>query len=367
MKSSKFRLTLLTLLITACAQQGPGFAADDAKDKLAKAVKLIDSGKPKPASVILRDVLRSNPNNAEAHMQLGAALASLAEDDKYDDAIAEENTAIKLDPSSSGARRILGMIYANQRKYDEAISLLKESCKLNPSSFASLRDLSKAYMSAGNVDEAIATQRKAIELKPDNYGAHSKLAVILAKKGATAEAVKEAKRSVELGGKHAETHLLLANILLDSGDSEASIEPFKEAIAANGYDSLGCLNPLTAANALSGLGWALSADPNASNDKLDESLRYQKKAIKAHPGFLTAHIRTAELLARRKRSKEAEGMYQNLFKASHHEPTVGISYAKFLVNNGRGVEAQAVLKKAHEVSPDNKLVADELSKLGKKN
>lgn len=365
-KTSRVLLTLLVALAATAHAQ----AATDSQElsgKLAKAEKLIDAGKARAASVMLRDIIRSRPDNAEAHMQLGAALAALTENDNYVEAIAEEEKAIKLDSNSAGARRILGMIYANQRKHDDAINLLNEACKLNPNSFAAHRDLSKAYMAAGRIDDAVTAQRKAIDLKPDNYGAHSKLAVILAKKGDTESAIIEAKRAIDLGGKHAETHLLLANILLDSGDSAGSIEPFKDAIAANGYDALGCLNPLTAANALSGLGWALAAKPDATNDILDESLRYQKKAIKAHPGFLTAHIRTAQLLARRKRTKEAATMFQNLFKASHQEPTVGIAYAKFLTSSGKEDEARNILKKALEVSPENKQVSDELAKFSSAN
>ncbi|MBX9685210.1 MAG: tetratricopeptide repeat protein [Candidatus Obscuribacterales bacterium] len=361
-RTEKYAALIATCILTLLNQAS--YSADDSAKKLEQAGKLIDSGKAKPASVLLRQVIRSNPNSAEAHLQLGAALAALVEDDKYDEAISEEELAIKLDPKSSSARRILGMIYANQKKFDEAISMLNEACKLKPSSFAAHRDLATTYLAAGKLDDGIAAFKKAIELKPDNVAVHSKLAVVYSKKNDYANALLEANKAVELAPKKAETHLLLANIKLESGDSAGSVEPFKAAIAANGYDSLGCLNPLTAASAFSGLGWALASDKQATNATLDEAIRDQKKAIKAFPGFLTAYIRNAELLARQNKNKEAEGIYQNIFKASHQEASVGLSYSKFLSNTGRLEEARSVLQKVLEVSPQNKQASDALAALG---
>ncbi len=347
----------------------PANALEDSQQKLARAKNMIDKGKAKPAATLLREIIRSNPNNAEAHMQLGAALAALADDDNYDKAIAEEELAIKLDPKSYHAHRILGMIYANQRKTEQSISSLKEACRLNPSSFASFRDLSKAYISAGKNDEAIAALKKAIEIKPDNLDVQLKLSMLIAKKGNYPEAIEVAQRAAKLGGENkAEPHLVLANLKLESGDSEGAIPEFKTAIAANGYDSLGCKNPLTMASSLSGLGWAIASDESAkdkdvSKEKLQEAYLYQKKAIKAYPSYLTAYIRSADLLGRQGKSKEADNMYQNLIKGTDYNAVVATSYASFLKNAERKEEAKTVLKKALEKAPENKEAAEALAAL----
>src|SRR5579883_1241084 len=138
----------IVLVALLSSSQSAAWSADEISEKMAKASQLIDKGKAKPAVPVLREVLRANPQNAEAHMQLGAALAALAENDKYEEAIAEEEQAIKLDPKSSGAHRILGMIYANQKKYDQSIPLLKQACELKPTGFAAHRDLGTACLSA---------------------------------------------------------------------------------------------------------------------------------------------------------------------------------------------------------------------------
>lgn len=361
MKTTRFSIALTYCLVFASTLSA--WSAEDNSQQLSRAKQLIDSGKAKPAAAILRELIRSNPKSAEAHMQLGAALAAMAENDKYDDAIAQEEQAIKIDPKSSSAHRILGMIYANQQKFDQSIASLKEACRLQPSSFAAQRDLGKAFLSAGKIDEAIAALKRALEINPAHVETHSKLATILAKKGNQAEALDEANKAVKLAESKAETHLVLANIKLDSGDSAGSIEPFKAAIAANGYDSLGCKNPLTAASALSGLGWAIATENGVSREKLSEALAYQKKAIKAYPGFLNAYIRTADILARQNKVKEADSMYQNLFKSTQHEAVVGIPYSRFLKDAGRNDDARGVLKKVLDKAPENKQAIDALAAL----
>lgn len=343
----------------------PANAALDVDKKLAEARALIDKGRAKPAATILRAVTRSQPKNAEAHMQLGAALAAMVENDKYDEAIQEEQLAIKLDPSSSGAHRILGMIYANQGKHDEAISNLTQACKLNPNSFAARRDLGTALMAAGKIDDALFALKKAVELKPDNIGAHIKLARVYTEKKQYKEAMDEVSKAIKIDSSKAESHLLLANMKLESGDAAGSIEHFKNAIAANGYDALGCKNPLTAASAFSGLGAAMAAEKSTDQARLSKAYDYQKKAIKAHPGFLPAYLRSAELLERQNKPKEAESVYQNIFKATHNEGAVAIPYAQFLSKQGRKEEAGAVLKKVLEKSPKNKAVQEALTAIEK--
>ncbi len=339
----------------------PLCADEELDKKLERAKQLIDSGKPAPAKLILREVIRINPRSAEAHMQLGAALASLAENDKYDEAIGEEKKAIELDPKSSGARRILGMIFANQKKYDEAISLLKESCALNPSSFAAQRDLAATYSSAGKTDESIAAFKKAIELNPKNVSVRRKLASAYLKQNNYADSIKAAKEAVSLNEKSAESHLLLANTMLESGDAIGSIDSFKTAIEHNGFDSFGSKNPFTAAGGLSGLGWATFKSKGDAKDVLAQAVLYQKKAIKAFPSFLPAHVRLAELTGKQGKPREAESMYQKLLTASDNNPAVAVSYSRFLISANRRADALDILTKALEKSPGNKQVEEAIA------
>lgn len=337
---------------------------EDAVQKLNKAEQLLTRGKAKAAALLLHDVIRSNPNNGQAHALLGASMAARVDDNKYDEAIAEEQLALKLDPGSFWARKVLGKIYANQHRVPESIEILKEACRLKPDSYAAWKDLGTVYMSDGKLDDAIEAFKKAKDAKPAGVDAHLKLALLFSKKGDLPKAIAEARDSVRFGEKQAETHLTLATMLLESGDRAGAIDSFNSAIAANGYDALGCLNPLTQANALSGLGWAIAGN-DASKDQLNEAVQDQRKAIKAFPSFLPAYVRWADLLCRQQRHKEAESVYITALKMSSGSTIVAVPYAKFLGQTGRNAQACSLLKNIVDKSPDNKPASDALSELQK--
>jgi tetratricopeptide (TPR) repeat protein len=356
------RLVLISLSVSLLALQGAAKAsgADEEAQKLAKADELLIKGKPKPAAALLREVIRSNPNSAQAHTELGKALAGI-DDTNYQQAIAEETEALRLDPKSYGARRVLGKIYANQHKLPEALKLLEEARDLKPTSYSAQSDLGTAYLASGKIDEAIASFKKAIEIKPSSVESHVKLAVLLSKKNEYKEAIAEAKAAVKLNDKQAETHLTLANLQLESGDYTEAVDAFKAAIEANGFDSFGAKNPLTAASALSGLGWAIASQKDVSKDKLEEAVNDERKAIKAYPIYLPGFVRLADLLTRQSKNKEAEAVYQGGMKISRNDPSIATPYAKFLDYTGHKDDAKALLKQILAKTPDNKQAADALA------
>lgn len=336
------------------------FAADDISQKLSKADDLLNKGKPKDAAAILRVLIAGHPDNAAAHMELGAALASLAENNNYDAAIAEEQTALKLDPKSYGARKILGKIYANLNKSQESVKMLEEAAALMPTSYATQRDLGKAQMAAGKNEEAISSFRKAAALNPEKVDPHIKLAFLFSKKENHKEAIAEGRKAVQLDLSNPETHLALANALLASGDKAGAVEPFETAMDKN--MSRQYRNPLTAASATSGLGWAFSGKESGEKG-LAEAVAYQRKAIKIFPSFSPAYIRLAELLSKQGNNKEADLIYKTSMKYSGDEPSIATTYAKFLGRTGRPDEARTMLNKVLEKSPDNKAAAEALAEI----
>lgn len=331
--------------------------------QLSKADDLLNKGKPKAAATILRQLLKADQKNAEAHMELGAALAAQVEDNKYEEAMAEEETALKLDPKSYGARRILGHIYSNLKKHDEAIKLLKEAQELKPDSYSVSKDLAIAYVAAGKNDDAIVALRKAIVLKPNSLEAHLRLSSLLQKKEQVPEAIKVAQKAVEINPKKADPHLQLANLFLASKNYDAAIESYKEAIAANGYDELGCLNPLTAANAFSGLGWAQAKKDSKDQKNLELAIKNEKKAIKFYPTYGNSYMRLAKIYAMAGQAKHADEAFKISMRGSNEDKDIATDYAAFLVDQKRNEEARAILKKVLDKNPDFAPAKEVLSRI----
>lgn len=339
---------------------GPAEAGDTLNQKIAKADELLNKGKAKSAASILRGIVASHPDNALAHMELGAALASLVDDDNYDAAIEEEKLTLKLAPGSYGARKILGHIYTNLHKPDEAISTLEEACTIKPSSYAARRDLAVAQMTAGKNELAIQNFRKAIQLDPSRADAHQKLSSIFLAQDNVKEAIAEGRKAVKLDVANPNSHLALANAILASGDKIATIEIYETALQTNW--SKDYRNALTAASALSGLGWAFAVK-NAGSKEFSEALSDQRKAIRICPSFGPAYVRLAELLGRQGKIKEADSIYKIAIELSKEDAGVTVTYARFLAKTQRRNEARTVLKKLLEKNPDCKKALDALNDL----
>lgn len=342
----------------------PVYSAKSDMSQLQQAKQLMEAGKPVSAKAILRKVVLNEPNNVDAHVQLGAVLAALAEKDNYGEAIAEEKKAIALDAKSSNAHRVLGMIYANLHKNDESISMLQEACKLDPSSVAAYRDLGNTYLAAERPDDAVVALKKAKELNPKNTVVRSKLALVFTLQKKYPAAIQEAEDLLKLDESRPETRLLLANIKMRSGDTTGAIEAYKSTIECPGFDSSGKKNSLTAASAYSGLGQAI-LESKSDGATLEEAVAYQRKAIKAAPLFMPAYIRLAELLDKQNKPKDSEKLYKQILSSSDFNGVAALSYARFLSHAKREEEARQVLKQVLAKSPGDKQATEALAALTK--
>jgi len=74
--------------------------------------------------------------------------------------------AISLDDSVSGAHSLLGKVYLWKKQYDQAIAELEKTIALNPNNADGLAGLGEILCFAGRPKEAIAVLKKAIRLNP---------------------------------------------------------------------------------------------------------------------------------------------------------------------------------------------------------
>ena len=79
--------------------------------------------------------IRLNPNNADAHRNLGISLAML---DRLPEALVEFRTAVNLNPDDANARFNYGVALVNAGQTREAVAQLQEALRLQPN-FAEAR------------------------------------------------------------------------------------------------------------------------------------------------------------------------------------------------------------------------------------
>jgi tetratricopeptide (TPR) repeat protein len=164
------------------------------------------------------------------HLQHGLRGVQLAKQGKLDEAMAELETAIELQPDYWQGHVNAAVVLIDQGKLDEAMSRLKKVLQANP-------DRAHAYGSAGVVlarggklDEAMDHFRKALELDPGYAEAHSNLASLLQKQGRLEEATAHFFWAMDLRQDNPRAHFELASVLLERQMIDLAIEHLDQAL-----------------------------------------------------------------------------------------------------------------------------------------
>ncbi|MBW2615953.1 MAG: tetratricopeptide repeat protein [Deltaproteobacteria bacterium] len=121
---------------------------------------------------------------------------------QYENAIAEAERALALDPNSADNHAGLGRVLYYAGRPEEAIQLFKKAIRLNPipESFY-LYSLGMVYIITGRYEEAITACRKALHTEPKNLFAHVVLAASYSLSGRQEDARAEAAEVVTIQPK----------------------------------------------------------------------------------------------------------------------------------------------------------------------
>ncbi|MGE5570870.1 MAG: tetratricopeptide repeat protein [Rhodospirillales bacterium] len=141
---------------------------------------------------------------------------------------------VKTNPRDAEARLMLGSILAEDRKHPEAIAHLSEAVKLRPRSADAHNALGEALSGAGDVDGARREFEATIALNPDFAPARVSLGLILAEAGESAAAAEHLDRAIKLlkrGPDAAFAKYLRAKIYTEHEEIEKAAALLADAVA----------------------------------------------------------------------------------------------------------------------------------------
>jgi tetratricopeptide (TPR) repeat protein len=118
-----------------------------------------------PAPAIAAPDATTNPKDAQIH--LGRA-QTLAQAGKTDEALAEFNTALDLDPHNARAFYNRGLLYQSEKKYELAIADFTSANGLTPQQADPLLGRATCYLAMGKAREAAADLDEAVQGSPQN-------------------------------------------------------------------------------------------------------------------------------------------------------------------------------------------------------
>ena len=297
----------------------------------------LQANRPGDAALEFQAILRLDPNNAEAHANLGLIAFAGA---NYDAAARELRAALKIHPSLWNAQAFLGMSEMHLGATDEARQSLEGA-------FAHLEDknlrirvgtmLVQFDYELGKLDDALTVANAMEKLAPDNpdvlyivYRAHSALAA------------RALTSLAKVGPNSARLHEVL-------GESHASDSDFVGAISE--YEKALAIDPL-----LPGVHFELGEA--ILRNKVDEDSRARAEqqfaaALVENPNDAHSEYELGEIAFLRSRWQEALQRYS---RATQLQPTLvdaQLALGKVLAQLGQPEEALKHLLEAVRLDPDN--------------
>ena len=186
------------------------------------------------ADALFRRAIAYNPQYATAHQWY--AMNCLVPQGRFDDARAELERALALDPLSLAVRTSEGLRFFYARELASAAGALRDTLKLKGDFGTAFYFLGHVEIAMGRYDEAIASLERAFKLQEESTETMAALATAhaLAYRRAHAEAL-----LADLERRSLESYVspaLIAQVHLGLGDEETALERLEEAAALRAAD-----------------------------------------------------------------------------------------------------------------------------------
>jgi len=301
---------------------------------LAAGLRHHQAGRLAEAETCYRQVLAANPDQAEVHSNLGAALKAQG---KFDEAVAAYRQAIGIKPDYVRAHFNLGNVLKDQGKLDEAVTAYRQAINVKPDYVRAHFNLGNALKDEGKLIEAVASYRRAIAIEPDYAEVHSSLGNALKDQGKLEEAVASYQRALTLRPGSAEVHNNLGIVLGNQGKLEEAVASYQRALT---------LKP-EFAEAYSNLGNALR-----EQGKLVEAVASFQRALAIKPDYADAHSNLGNALRDQGKLGEAVANYQQALALNPDCAEVLSNLGNALCDQGKLGQAVASYGRALAVKPE---------------
>ena len=294
------------------------------------------------ASVLYRQVLALQPNEAEALHLLGVLRHQQGNSQEAVELIAK---AIAIKPDIADWHSNLGIALAALGRFDEAVSAYHCAIAIRPDFPEAHNNLGNTLKDGGRLNEAVGAYRQAIAIKPNYPDAHNGLGAALYMLGQPAEAETSFREALRLQPNFPDAHRNLGMALTALSKHDAAVGAYRQAIAsrpayaeahgdlATPLKNLGRLD-----EAVNCLRQAIAIKPNVSDwhsnlgialvalGRLDEALASLDEAIALKPDYAEAFNNRGNALQELKRFDEALASYERALalKPDHAHALSGI-------------------------------------------
>jgi len=271
--------------------------------------------------------------------------SSLLQVGRVDEANADIEKALTMDPNNSLAFALQSVIAVVQNEKDKALYLAKKAVEADPRSASALIALSYARQAGFDLKRALESLKEAVKVEPENALAWARLAEMRMSFGELDEALKTANKAVELNPNIARTQTVLGFAYLTQVKIKESMAAFDKAIELDQADPLPRL----------GLGLA-----KIRKGCLEEGRKEIEIAVSLDPDNSLVRSYLGKAYYEEKRDKMAKDQYGMAKEFDPKDPTPFFYDAIRKQSINRPVEALHDMEKAIELNDDRAVYRSKL-------
>lgn len=272
------------------------------------------TGRVHDAEMTAKNLLKTSPNDVDAHKLLGRIyLRQLGEGENgvssaspagnvLDQAIAEFEKIVELQPRSVEDRMVLGQLYTVKHQPQKAEDEFKSAQAIEPDSEDVVLNLARLYAESGDIQKSI----KVIEAVPEESRTPKMeftLGAAYDQLKDTKDAIAAYKRAADLEPGDLQTIDALAQALLTDDQFDAALKQYKDLAEADPENSEALVH---------------IAEIQRREGKYEDALATIRKARKLDPTSLEAGYNEGLLLDVLGRLDEAAQTYQSMVDATSH-------------------------------------------------
>ena len=169
------------------------------------------------ADFIFNRIKRRKPDSvaeAQIHFDEGVRLSA---EGLYPEAVIRLKLATRTNPDQAEARVELGLAYHKLGQFSKAIKAYLSALQIHPS-VPAYKNLGAAYNELGQFVDALKVYSKAIVLAPHDAELRTDLGLVYFNVGSYAEAIKAFRQALEIDAHTARANYCLGLVYLDQGD-----------------------------------------------------------------------------------------------------------------------------------------------------
>lgn len=297
------------------------------------AIQWHQSGRLAEAEAIYRELLKTQPENAQLLHLLG-----LAAYQRGDSAAAVEaiSRAVSANPGQPDYYSNLGLALRANGQAEQAVDVYRKALALAPGDAAIHNNLGSALYALQRLEDAAASFRKALKIAPEYAEAWFNLGNVLLDQTDFAEAIESYRRALRFAPHDADIHNNLANALRESGRLEEASAGYREVLRLQpGY-------PAAARH----LGWLLQELGDTQ-----EAIPCYREAVRLNPDDAAAHYNLGNALRVSGQFEAAVASYREAVRLNPDDADIHNNLGNALRELGRLEEAIGCYRQALKIDP----------------